>query len=175
MLDEIRKAASDFDALLSRATSLHQLDDLRVRYFGRKGGLIRGLCTRLKEVAREQKKDVGDALNKLRDRLEAELKEKSDRVAAAEAAQKEAREQIDVTLPARTPRLGHLHPITIVRRELEQIFREMSYSIDPGPEIETDWYNFEALNFTDRKSTRLNSSHTVISYAVFCLNNKKRT
>lgn len=148
MLDEIKKAAADFDATLSRATSLHALDELRVRYFGRKGGLIPGLFTRLKEVAREQKKDVGDALNKLRDRLESELKEKSERVAAEEAARREAREQIDVTLPARMPRLGHLHPITIVRREMEQIFREMSYSIDPGPEIETDWYNFEALNFT---------------------------
>src|SRR5260221_9408072 len=123
MLDEIRKAASDFDALLSRATSLHQLDDLRVRYFGRKGGLIPGLFTRLKEVAREQKKDVCDALNKLRDRLESDLKEKSERVAAPEAAHNDALEQIDVTPPTRTPRLGHLQPINIVRRELEHIVR----------------------------------------------------
>ena len=148
MLDDIRKAAAEFDAALSRATSARALDELRVRYFGRKEGLIPGFFSRLKEVAREQKKDVGDALNKLRDRLEADLKEKSDRVAAEEAARREAREQIDVTLPARMPRLGHLHPITIVRREMEQIFREMGYSIDPGLEIETDWYNFEALNFT---------------------------
>src|ERR1700682_2760706 len=148
MLDDIRKAAAEFDAALSRATSARALDELRVRYFGRKEGLIPGFFSRLKEVAREQKKDVGDALNKLRDRLEADLKEKSDRVAAEEAARREAREQIDVTLPARMPRLGHLHPITIVRREMEQIFRELGYSIDPGPEIERDWYNFEALNFT---------------------------
>jgi phenylalanyl-tRNA synthetase alpha chain len=148
MLDDIRKAAAEFDAALSRATSLRALDELRVRYFGRKEGLVPAFFSRLKEVAKEQKKDVGDALNKLRDRLEAELKEKSDRVAAEEAARREAREQIDVTLPGRLPRLGHLHPITIVRREMEQIFREMGYSIDPGPEIETDWYNFEALNFT---------------------------
>src|SRR5207237_899264 len=57
-------------------------------------------------------------------------------------------DSIDVTLPSRLPNLGHLHPTTIVRLELEQIFREMGYSIDPGPEVETDWYNFEALNFT---------------------------
>ena len=148
MLDEIRNASAEFDATLAHATSLQALDELRVRYFGRKGGLIPALFTRLKDVPKEQKKDVGDALNKLRDRLESELKEKSDRVSAEEAVQREAREQIDVTLPARPPRLGHLHPITIVRREMEQIFRELGYSIDPGPEIETDWYNFEALNFT---------------------------
>ena len=55
---------------------------------------------------------------------------------------------LDVTLPGRVPRLGHLHPTTLVRRELEEIFVEMGYSLDPGPEVETDWYNFEALNFT---------------------------
>src|SRR5258708_23312787 len=139
MLDEIRKAAADFDATLSRATSLHALDELRVRYFGRKGGLIPSLFTQLKDVAREQKKEVGDALNKLRDRLEAELKEKSDRVAAEEAARREAREQLDGTLPARLPRLGHLHPTTIVRRAMAQIFPELGYSIDPRPETETAW------------------------------------
>ena len=70
------------------------------------------------------------------------------RVAGEEATRKEARETLDVTLPGRKPRLGHLHPVTIVRQQMEDIFREMSYSIDPGPEVETDWYNFEALNFT---------------------------
>jgi phenylalanyl-tRNA synthetase alpha chain len=148
ILDEIRQLAAEFDAKISSATSVQKLDELRVRYFGRKGGAIPALFTRLKEVSKEQKKDVGDALNKLRDRLESELKERSERVAAEEAARKDALEQIDVTLPARMPRLGHLHPITIVRREMELIFKEMGYSIDPGPEIETDWYNFEALNFT---------------------------
>src|SRR5258708_29095820 len=102
----------------------------------------------MKEGAKEQKKDAGDALNKLRDRLESELKEKSERIAAEEAKRKEWREIIDVPLPARLPALGHLHPVTIVRREMETIFAEMGYSLDPGPEVETDWYNFEALNFT---------------------------
>jgi len=148
MLDEIAQAGREFDAALAAANTAHSLDELRVRYFGRKGGLIPALFARLKEVPKEQKKDVGDALNKLRDRLESSLKEKSDAVAAAEAKQREAADTIDVTLPARMPRLGHLHPVTIVRREMEDTFREMGYSIDPGPEIESDWYNFEALNFT---------------------------
>jgi phenylalanyl-tRNA synthetase alpha chain len=148
MLDEIQKIASEFDEALRKATDSRALDELRVRYFGRKGGLVPALFSRLKEVAKERKKEAGDALNKLRDRIEAELKEKIESVAAAEAKRKASRDTIDVTLPARPPRLGHLHPVTIVRQEIEQIFREMSYTIDPGPEIETDWYNFEALNFT---------------------------
>ena len=148
MLDEINQLASDFDRALAEAATAQQLDDLRVRYFGRKGGLVPALFSRLKEVPKEQKKEVGDALNKLRDRVEEELKAKTERVTAEESARKEAREIIDVTLPARMPNLGHLHPITLVRQEMEQIFREMGYSVDPGPEIESDWYNFEALNFT---------------------------
>jgi phenylalanyl-tRNA synthetase alpha chain len=148
MLDEISRTDREFSSALEGATSAPALDDLRVRYFGRKGGVIHALFARLKEVPKEQKKEVGDALNKLRDRAESALKEKIGRVAAEEAARRETQETIDVTLPGRRPNLGHLHPITIVRMEMEGVFREMGYTIDPGPEIESDWYNFEALNFT---------------------------
>ncbi|HEX9162884.1 MAG TPA: phenylalanine--tRNA ligase subunit alpha [Thermoanaerobaculia bacterium] len=148
MLDQISRTGRDFDAALAAANDSHALDDLRVRYFGRKGGLMPALFAQLKDVPKEQKKDAGDALNKLRDRIDADLKEKTARIAGEEASRKEAADVIDVTLPARMPNLGHLHPITLVRQELELIFREMGYSVDPGPEIETDWYNFEALNFT---------------------------
>ena len=148
MLDQIAQTGREFDSALASASSAKEIDDLRVRYFGRKAGLIPALFARLKEVPKEQKKAAGDALNKLRDRLEEALREKTERVAGEEATRKEARETLDVTLPGRKPRLGHLHPVTIVRQQMEDIFREMSYSIDPGPEVETDWYNFEALNFT---------------------------
>jgi len=148
MLDDISKTGADFDRDLAAANTARELDEVRVRYFGRKSGAVPALFARLKEVPKEQKKDAGDALNKLRDRMENALKEKSEHVATEESARKEAREIIDITLPGRAPKLGHLHPITIVRRELEAIFLEMGYSLDPGPEVETDWYNFEALNFT---------------------------
>ena len=148
MLDEIQHAGDEFDAALASASDAKSLDELRVRYFGRKGGLVPALFGRLKSVPPDQKKEVGDALNKLRDRIESALKEKSELAAAEEEARRAARETIDVTLPSRLPRLGHLHPTTIVRMEMEALFREMAYTIDPGPEIESDWYNFEALNFT---------------------------
>ena len=144
MIDEIAKAGADFDRELSSANDAKALDELRVHYFGRKQGLIPALFARLRDVPKEQKKDAGDALNKLRDRLQTALDEK----VASVSASKPAAASIDVTLPGHQPKLGHLHPVTIVRREMEQIFAEMGYSIDPGPEVETDWYNFEALNFT---------------------------
>jgi phenylalanyl-tRNA synthetase alpha chain len=146
--EDVEHARREFDDALAAARTPKELDELRIRFLGRKGGLVHELFARLKEVPKEQKKDVGDALNKLRDHVEQTLEARIAAAAAEEAVRREAREEIDVTLPARPPALGHLHPVTIVRREMEDIFREMGYSLDPGPEIDSDWYNFEALNFT---------------------------
>jgi len=148
MLETIRATEKEFDEALASATSLKDLDAVRVKFFGRKEGLIPALFAQLKSVPKESKKEVGEALNNLRQRLESTLKEKLDAATDAEAARKQAASAIDVTLPGRRPSFGNIHPITIVRQEIEQIFREMAYSIDPGPEVESDWYNFEALNFT---------------------------
>src|SRR5205814_515348 len=80
----------EFDAALDAANDTRALDELRIRWFGRKGGLIPAFFARLKEVPKEEKKNVGDALNKLRDHVEAALQEKSERVAADEARSKVA-------------------------------------------------------------------------------------
>lgn len=133
---------------LAGANTSRELDELKVLYFGRKAGLIPNVFEMLKAVPKEHKQDFGKRVNDLRDRITEELKAKTETVAAEEVVRRETRDVIDVTLPARTPSLGHLHPITLVRMEMEQIFQEMGYSIDPGPEIESDWFNFEALNFT---------------------------
>jgi len=143
VLEDIQQTARAFDSDLASANGAREIDEVRVRYFGRKAGLIPALFTRLKEVPKEQKREIGDALNKLRDRAEEALKQKTARLVT-----EKVEHPLDVTLPGRAPRLGHLHPTTLVRRELEEIFVEMGYSLDPGPEVETDWYNFEALNFT---------------------------
>ena len=143
MIEDLGKVSTDFDAALAAANDKRALDDLRVHYFGRKSGVVPALFSRLRDVPKEQKKDAGDALNKLRDRIQEALDAKTAGLATAAPS-----DSIDVTLPARMPHLGHLHPITITRLQIEGIFREMGYTIDPGPEIESDWYNFEALNFT---------------------------
>ncbi len=148
MIEEIRQVEEEFAAAIGAAGSHADLEELRVRYFGRKGGLIPSLFGKLKSVPPERKKEVGDALNRLRDRITADLEQRLERAALEEASRKEARQSVDVSLPGRRPAYGHYHPITIVRREMERIFAEMGYSVESGPEVETDWYNFEALNFT---------------------------
>ncbi|MGA7617705.1 MAG: phenylalanine--tRNA ligase subunit alpha [Thermoanaerobaculia bacterium] len=154
ILDEIREMERDFDQQIGKAGSPAALDELRVHYFGRKGGLVPALFTRLKSVPPDRKREVGDAMNQLRNHIESELKGRLESSAAAEQKRKEAESRIDVTLPGRRPHLGSLHPVTLLRREIEQIFREMGYTIESGPEIETDWYNFEALNFTPEHPAR---------------------
>lgn len=148
MLDEIGRMIEEFDAEIAAASTIAAAEELRIRYFGRKGGLVPALFTRLKSVAPEDRKSAGEAMNGLRDHVETKLRETSEALATADASRHAAHESIDVTLPGRAPALGSLHPVTIVRREMESIFREMGYTIDAGREIETDWYNFEGLNFT---------------------------
>jgi phenylalanyl-tRNA synthetase alpha chain len=148
LLEQIEQLSSEYDREVAAAKSVNDLDALRVRYFGRKGGLVPSLFAQLKSVPADQKRAAGDAINKLRDRIESDLKHRIEEATRLEADRKQALETIDVTLPARVPAFGHYHPVTIVRRELETIFREMGYAIDAGPEIDNDWYNFEALNFT---------------------------
>ena len=148
MLQEIADLRKTFEGEIAAARDHAAVEELRVKYFGRKGGLVPALFGKLKSVAADEKKAVGEALNHFRDDVESALKTRLEETAAEAAKKKEQRDFIDVTLPGRKPATGHLHPVTITRREIEGIFREMGYTIDPGPEIESDWYNFEALNFT---------------------------
>jgi phenylalanyl-tRNA synthetase alpha chain len=154
VIEEIEKLTREFEEKLDSARSADAVEEMRVFYFGRKGGLLPKLFSDLKGVAPEEKRSAGDAINRFRDLVETRLKEKIELVSAEAARAKEAKGTLDVTLPGRRPATGHLHPITIVRREIEMIFREMGYTIDSGPEIETDWYNFEALNFTPEHPAR---------------------
>lgn len=147
-LEEIRRRfADDLDA----ATDARSVEDVRIRYFGRKGGIVPALFGELKSIPPEEKKEAGAALNALRAELQSRMDEA---IASVSRPSSTKRKAIDVTLPGRRPRSGHLHPITIVRREIEGVFREMGYSVAAGPEIESDWYNFEALNFEPEHPAR---------------------
>ncbi|HUP63881.1 MAG TPA: phenylalanine--tRNA ligase subunit alpha, partial [Thermoanaerobaculia bacterium] len=154
MIEKIRQTESEFRSAIAEASTVSQVEEIRTRWFGRKGGIVPALFGELKKVPPEQKKEIGEALNRLRDELETELDARLTQLRAEENVRKERFGAIDVTLPARLPQIGHLHPTTIVRRQIETIFREMGYSVEPGPEIETDWYNFGALNFTPEHPAR---------------------
>jgi phenylalanyl-tRNA synthetase alpha chain len=127
-------------------SSADQLTALRDKYLGRKSGLIAALKKRVGSVPADQRASFGQQVNQLSAEVDSELARLSERFAAEAAARALEREKIDVTLPGTRPRQGHLHPITLVRQKIEDVFVSMGYSVEDGPEIETGFYNFDALN-----------------------------
>ena len=139
-LAEVREAfLADLEAAAGDAEAV---EAVRIRYAGRRSGLLQELTAALRELPPEEKREYGRALNELKKLVETRLKE-----AAAGAGRRAARAaEVDVTLPGRRPPRGARHPVHLVRRRIEDIFLRMGYSVEDGPEVEDDWHNFEALN-----------------------------
>lgn len=139
----------EFEAALQRAgADLGQLSALRSEYFGPKGRLT-GLLRTLGKMPPAERRAAGQNTNALKQQLEGSLAD------AIQAAQRAARDKelrssrLDMTLPGRRLRpMGNLHPVTRVVREMVGIFERIGFDVATGPEVETDWHNFEALNFT---------------------------
>ena len=147
-LEQIRAKALEQIALMESgeaAAALDKLNDVRVSMLGKKGELT-AVLKGMKDVAPEDRPKVGQLVNDTRAEIEAALDQAKKKVERAlrEAAMKA--EVIDVTLPAKKNEMGHRHPNFIVLEEVERIFIGMGYEVVEGPEIEKDYYNFEALN-----------------------------
>jgi phenylalanyl-tRNA synthetase alpha chain len=139
--------AQDFEREATTVVSRPAWEELRLRWAGRKQGIVRGLLGRMGAVPAEERKAYGAAVNTLKDRVEARLAEIGAELDLGESEAARRQAAVDVTLPGRRPRRGNLHPITQVMRELAEIFAELGYSIAEGPEVEDDYHNFAALNF----------------------------
>ncbi|MCC5944239.1 MAG: phenylalanine--tRNA ligase subunit alpha [Bernardetiaceae bacterium] len=127
------------------------LESFRLRFISRKGEMS-SLFEEFKQVPSEAKRELGQLMNALKQAAEEKLKSSSkalDRERDALAAS-----AIDVTLPSTSETLGSLHPISIVRNEIVRIFERIGFNLSEGPEIESDWYNFTALNFAENHPAR---------------------
>ena len=122
-------------------------DALRVRWIGRKQGIVRSLLGQLKDVPRDEKRDYGQGVNRLKQQVEARLAELDRNLRQAESSLAEEAAAVDVTLPGRRPHLGTVHPVNLVTQHIVEIFVGLGYSVAEGPEVEDDFHNFEALNF----------------------------
>jgi len=130
---------------LAAASTLEAVESVRVEYLGRKGKLAE-ISKEMGKVPPEQRAQVGKLLNSVKQDLESRL---DSRIAALESQKLEQRlesEWIDLTTPAPGIRPGSLHPVTQVQQELEDLFRSMGFAVLDGPEVETEYYNFDALN-----------------------------
>lgn len=125
--------------------SLEKLNDIKVALLGKKGELTEVLKG-MKDVAAEDRPIIGQIVNETRQAIEEVLENARSEMARQKRELQMANEVIDVTLPAKKNKVGHRHPNTIALEELERIFMGMGYEVVEGPEIEYDYYNFEALN-----------------------------
>jgi phenylalanyl-tRNA synthetase alpha chain len=139
---DIARARADFLEDLARLTSDHDLQALRDKYLGRKNGVMTMLMKSVATAAADLKPLLGRLANELKQDIEQQLSERR----AALNATKAPVGAVDITLPGRKPPIGHRHPLTIVREEIEAIFTRMGYQVLEGPEVEDDYHNFEALN-----------------------------
>jgi len=122
------------------------LEDTRARYLSRKSGLLTLELQNLGKLPKEQRADFGRVANEVKLKIEAALDSLQSAIEEKERQATLERERLDVTLPGNRRRIGHRHPLTIVRKEIEDIFISMGYTIEDGPEVETTYYNFDALN-----------------------------
>ena len=150
-LEELRREAA---AAIAAAEAATELEELRVRYLGRRSQLTQVLRS-IGELPHERRGPVGREANELRRALERQLAERSSQLEAAELERRLAGDRVDVTLPGDPPRpLGHLHLVTQTRREMEDIFLGLGFSVVEGPEVELDYYNFTALNIPEGHPAR---------------------
>lgn len=130
---------------LSEITNKEALNDVKIKYLGKKG-LLTGMLRGLGALSPEERPRIGQVVNEIRSQLEEIIAGKLEAIKQAELSRKLASETIDVTLPGRIADPGHLHPLTLTLNRIKDTFMRMGFEIAEGPEVEKDYYNFEALN-----------------------------
>ncbi|HOV25301.1 MAG TPA: phenylalanine--tRNA ligase subunit alpha [Pseudobacteroides sp.] len=145
MRDQLNKIKDQADKELSNVQSIQDLEALRVKYLGKKGeltGVLRGMGA----LSAEERPIIGQLANEVRAFIENKIDETNSELIRKERAQKLQSEVIDVTIPGKRRNLGKKHPLSLVTDEIKDIFIGMGYEIAEGPEVELDYYAFEALN-----------------------------
>jgi phenylalanyl-tRNA synthetase alpha chain len=152
-LTALSEASVDGIRLPEAEAQLKQIGDARVKYTGKKSELA-ALKKGMGKIAAEDRAATGQLIQQLENKITAALERAESRLSARISELKTEAERLDVTIPGRRPAVGHLHPITIVRQKIEDIFVSMGYHIEDDREIETDYYNFDALNIPEGHPAR---------------------
>ncbi len=146
MSERLENLLNEALSALASARDIEAVLQVKARYIGRKGELAL-LLKEMGQLSPDERRASGEAINRAKDTLEAEVERLVASLREAEKARRISGERIDVTLPGRPLRPGRVHPVTRVMSEIEDIFTGLGFDIAEGPEVELDYYNFEALNF----------------------------
>lgn len=145
MREQLKAIKETVEAKLKASGAEEELEQLRVSYLGKKGELT-AILRQMGSLSAEERPLIGQLANEIRETLEAEIAARRAELRRAALEKKLSREKIDVTMPGTVRRTGRPHPLTTVMNEVEEIFLGMGFEIAEGPEVELDYYNFEALN-----------------------------
>lgn len=145
MKDMLESIAREAKAALELAETKQELENIRVKYLGKKGELT-AVLKQMGKLTPEERPVMGQLANEVRASIEALIEATDEKIKKAELEKKLREEKLDVTMPGKKSELGHKHPLNIVLDEVKDIFLGMGFDIATGPEVEWDYYNFEALN-----------------------------
>ena len=144
-MDELLKIKEEALSKIHDCSSLKELNDLRVLYLGKKGPMQSAMKS-MKDMSKEERASFGQVSNKVKQEITQAIEEKKKILEEAEMMAKIQNEKIDISLPGSQLPPGTIHPLTMIREELEDLFIGMGYSVAEGPEVETDHFNFELMN-----------------------------
>jgi len=144
---------ADARAAIDAATDLQALQETRARFLGRTGS-ISGILRGLGALPEDERRAVGQAANASKERIEEWARARKEQLEHARVAGDLERHRLDVSLPGLAPPLGQLHPVTRIFRDMTEFFTGLGFSIESGPQVETDWNNFGALNIPDDHPSR---------------------
>ncbi len=145
MKEQLKAISEKAANALKNVTAQSELEELRVAFLGKKGELT-GILKQMGKLSAEERPAMGQLANTVRSDIEAKIAEKSAAIKKIEQAKKLEKETIDVTLPGKKSEKGGLHPLNTVLKDMINIFQSMGFDVVDGPEVETEYYNFEALN-----------------------------
>ncbi len=144
-MDELLKIKEEALAKISEAKTLKELNDLRVLYLGKKGPMQAAMKS-MKDMDKSLRAEFGKVSNQVKQEITRAVENKKVALEEAELNERLKNEKIDITLPSTALPTGSIHPLTMIKEELEDLFIGMGYSIAEGPEVETDHFNFELMN-----------------------------
>ncbi|NLB51968.1 MAG: phenylalanine--tRNA ligase subunit alpha [Syntrophomonadaceae bacterium] len=153
MLKKLKELDSTAQTSITKINTIQELNDFKVKILGRKGE-ITALLRGLKSLSPEQRAEVGKVANEIKDRLEEQINSRASEINQRDLELRLEKERIDVTLPGLPINSGGIHPLTRIQREITSIFTGMGFTVAEGPEIELDYYNFEALNVPQHHPAR---------------------
>src|SRR5215471_7421904 len=145
-IGRLRAIEQQFDTERASVVNRKALEDTRARYLSRKSGLLTLELQNLGKLPKKDRAEFGRVANEIKIKIEAALESLQTSIDAVDKERTLTREALDVSLPGNRRRIGHRHPLTIVRKEIEDIFISMGYTVEDGPEVESTYYNFDALN-----------------------------